>query len=110
MTKPHLEGKLIDRPEEKPSLLRKAFLFFCHYLPIGWLADAIKSRGETYIIVVMKKEKWTQKNGGKNDGLQWYEGKGFMTYSCTPEFCKVMFDELDKKIEVDLLMKNAGKL
>jgi hypothetical protein len=108
MTKPHLEGELTDRPKEKPSLLRKAFLFICRCIPIGWLADALKSRGESYIIVVMNQEKWGEEKD--NNGIGYYEGEGFMTFSCTPEFCRIMFDELDKKIEVELLMKSAGKL
>lgn len=89
------------------SIWQRIFLWFCKFVPSPWLSDALKEKHNIYVIVLMNTEDGETVMGGKYDGM--FELSGTLTYCVSPALLEGIFDELDKRMEVDRMIAEANK-
>lgn len=83
------------------------FLWCCKFIPSGWLSEGLKTKHDIYLIVLMNSEDGQTIMGGKYDGM--YELSGSLTYCISPALLEGVFDELDKRMEIDRMIEAAKR-
>lgn len=92
-------------PEPPEPWYNQAMIWLVGKLPRVWLVKALCGTHDFYVIALFKHTKVTRAGGDQ----YYYEADGNVSFKCSPFQCKIILEELSKKVAVEDLLSAIQK-